>query len=666
MNVTELARRLRVNVKEFLELLPQFGFDIGARAIKIDPRLAQRIIKEWPALYRAHQAKLLAERKKKEKEEIQKKMEQTGPIRLAAIMTVKDFAARLEMPVNQIIAELMKNGILATLNERIDYDTAAIVASDFGFVVEKEAETGEVDMASDQKLKNILASSESQNLKPRPPVAVVMGHVDHGKTKLLDAIRKTDVVATEHGGITQHIGAYQVERKGKKITFIDTPGHEAFTAMRSRGAKVADIAILLVAADDSIKPQTVEVIQIIQALKLPFIVAINKIDKPEANIEKVKQDLAQRNLLPEDWGGKVICVPISAKAGTNIDQLLEMILLVAEMEKEKIVADPNRLAVGTVIEAHKDSGEGAVATVLVQSGTLKNNDILGVDGVLYGRVRAMKDWFGQDVSAASPGMPVKILGWKQEVKVGDILEVVANIKDLEVKKVKKAVASVVSSPKIFKAEEEEDEEKEIPTLNIVLKTDVLGSAEAIEESLEKLEIPEGVKYKIISRGLGNITESDVMQAEGKNGVVLGFNVLVSPMATEIAKEKNIEVQTYKIIYELLDFVKAKLNSMIKIEVKEVDLGKVSVLALFKKDKSGQVVGGRVQSGRAEVGAKVRVMREGLDLARLKIIEIQSGRQIVKDVEKGSECGIKIEGKFDVVVNDTLEVYKEERVEKKVK
>ncbi len=675
MNVTELARRLRVNTKELLELLPQFGFDIGARAIKVDPRLAQRILREWPKLYREYQAKLEAERKQKEKEERKQQMAESGPIKLPPMMRVKDFAEKLDLPLNQVITELMNNGILATLNERIDYETAAIVAEDFGFTVEKMEGQEEIETAGGQRLTEVLKSSAQKDLQPRPPVVVVMGHVDHGKTKLLDAIRKTNVVDAEHGGITQHIGAYQVEKKGQKITFIDTPGHEAFTAMRSRGAKVADIAILIVAADDSIKPQTVEAIQIIQAIKLPFIVAINKIDKPEANIEKVKQDLAQRNLLPEDWGGKIICVPISAKQGTNIDQLLEMILLVADMEKDKIVADPNRLAVGTVIEAHKDPGEGAVATVLVQAGTLKINDLLGSGGTFLGKVRAMKDWAGQDVVVAPPGMPVKILGWKQEPQVGDILEVVSNLKSLEVKKVKKRISSSEIKKKIVKKEEEPgeagsgsagEEETKVKILNIILKADVLGSAEAIIESLAKLEIPQSASYKVISRGLGNITEADILQAEGSQAVILGFNVQLPPTAAELAEDKKVEVKIFRIIYELLDLVRVKLNELIEVEIKEVDIGRVEVLALFKKDKKGQVVGGRVKSGKIEVGAKARLIRDKLDLDHLKITGLQATKQEVKDVEKGFECGIKLEGKLDVKEGDILEIYQEERIEKKVK
>ncbi len=667
MNVSELARRLRVSPKELFELLPEFGFDIGKRAIKVDDRVANQIMRAWPRFYREREARLMAEKKQKEIEARKMRMEGSGPIVLPAIMTVKDFAAAIDLPVNTVIKELMGNGILATLNERIDFNTASIIAEDLGLSVAQEQDAKQtIDQSTDEKLKSRLDQAKEAGVTARPPVVVVMGHVDHGKTKLLDAIRQTNIVDTEHGGITQHIGAYQVEKNGQKITFIDTPGHEAFTAMRSRGAKVADIAILVVAADDGIKPQTIEAIQIIQAIKLPFVVAINKIDKPEANIEKVKQELAQQNLLTEDWGGKVITVPISAKAGTNIDQLLETILLVAEMQQSDIVANADVSAFGTVIEAHKDPSEGAVATVLVQGGTLRPNDIMGIDGGFYGRVRAMKNWQGLEVKEALPGTPVKIIGWKTSPKVGDILEVAVDLKDLDAKKVKKFMTSNEQSKVAIKQENEDDEQRPAKTLNIVLKTDVLGSAEAIMDSLDKLEKPKSVNYKIISRGLGNITETDVLQALGDNAVVLGFNVLTTPTAKQMAEDKGVEVKSFKIIYELLDLVKEKLNSMIEIEIIEIDLGTLEVLAVFKKVKDGQVIGGKVKTGKVEVGQHARLIRDNLDLARMKIVELQAGKQNVKDVDKGTECGLKIDSKIDVVIGDLLQVYREERVEKKIK
>ena len=667
MNVSELARRLRVSPQQLFELLPQFGFDIGKRAIKVDDRVATQIMRAWPKFYREYEARRMAEKKQKEIEERKSRLADSAPIALPALMTVKDFAAKIDLPATTVIKELMGNGILATLNERIDYATASIIAEDLGLAVSQEADTGQViDQSTDERLKERLGHAKAQGVVARPPVVVVMGHVDHGKTKLLDAIRQTNIVDTEHGGITQHIGAYQVERQGKKITFIDTPGHEAFTAMRSRGAKVADLAILVVAADDGIKPQTVEVIQIIQAIKLPFIVAINKIDKPDANVEKVKQELAQRNLLTEDWGGNVVTVPISAKAGTNIDQLLDTILLVTEMQADDIMANADVPAFGTIIEAHKDPGEGAVGTVLVQGGTLRMNDIIGIAGVFYGRVRAMKDWQGNDVTEAPPGMPVKIIGWKASPKVGDILEVAMDLKTLDAKKARRDSAMTPQTTIITPLADEDEEKKAVKTLNIILKTDVLGSAEAIIESLDKLEKPKSVAYKILTRGLGNVTESDISRAEGENIVVLGFNVAVSPIVEQAAIAKQIEVKTFKIIYELLDFVKAKLNSLIEIEIVEIDLGVLEVLAIFKKAKDGAVIGGRVKSGKVEVSQKARLIRDGLDLERMTIKQLQSGKQEVKDVEKGTECGLKVDGKIDIIVGDTLQVYREEKVEKRIK
>jgi len=666
MNVTELARRLKVNTKDLLDYLPQMGFDIGARAIKVDDRTAMKIIRYFPDFFRRIEIERLAERKKKEIEARKMKMESEGPILLPSVITVKDFAERLGLPLNQVIKELMNNSILATINEKIDFDTASIIAEDMGFQVSREGEGQEHEgvVSHEEKLKRIIGEQTDGDLKPRPPVVVVMGHVDHGKTKLLDAIRETNVVDTEHGGITQHIGAYQVEKNSRKITFIDTPGHEAFTAMRSRGAKVADIAILVVAADDGIKPQTIEAIKIIQAIGIPFIVAINKIDKPEANVEKVKQDLAQQNLLPEDWGGKVICVPISAKQKLNIDKLLETLLLVADMEAEKIVANPDRLAVGTVIEAHVDKNEGLVATILVQSGTLHANDDFGIDGTFYCRVRAMKDWRGEAVDSVAPGTPIKILGWKLLPRVGDIFEVVSDCKCLE-KKAKRPAASS-GAVKAVVADVNNNEEKIIKNLNIILKTDVLGSSEAIIESLAKIEKPVEIGYKIIKKGLGNINESDVMQAEGDSAVVIGFNVFLSPIAESMAREKKVAVRTFKIIYELLDFVKSKFNEMIEIEIKEIDLGQVELLAVYNRQKNCAIVGGRVKSGKIENGCKVRVRRDDSELGRGVVNELQSGKQSVRDVMAGQECGIKVDTKIDLAVGDVLEAYTEEQIKKVVK
>ena len=506
---------------------------------------------------------------------------------------------------------------------------------------------------------------------PRPPVVVVMGHVDHGKTTLLDAIRETHVVESEAGNITQHIGAYQAEHKDKVITFIDTPGHEAFTAMRSRGAKIADIAILVVAADDGIQPQTKEAIKIIEAAKVPFLVAINKIDKEEANIERIKQDLAGLNLIPEDWGGKTICVPVSAKNSEGIDELLEMVLLLADMEKEKIVANPDRCAVGTVIESHVDKGEGAVATILVQMGTLQKNNILSIENTLYGKVRSMKDFRGNLIDSAAPGTPVKIAGLKVAPEVGDILEVKESLKECT-SKIKQTYAK--KDKPVVKKEAETEGETKKKKLNIVLKTDVLGSLEAVLASLEKFDY-EDIGVDIISRGLGNITEADILRGEAVGASVFGFDVLLPPKVEEFARDKGVKVKTFKVIYDLIDEIKKDLEDLLEIEIVTTELGKMEVLAIFRTESSKMIVGGKVSDGKivfdpkGKGETKIRITRnEGgarMEMGIVLMTQLQAGKVDVKEVEKGEECGIKFKGKTTVKVGDILEIYKEEKRVKKL-
>ncbi|MEK7211184.1 MAG: translation initiation factor IF-2, partial [Patescibacteria group bacterium] len=495
----------------------------------------------------------------------------------------------------------------------------------------------------------------------RAPVVVVMGHVDHGKTKLLDAIRETNVMAGEAGGITQHIGAYQVEKKGRLITFIDTPGHEAFTAMRSRGARVADIAIIVVAADDGVQPQTTEVIKIVNAAKLPFVVAINKVDKPDINLDKVKSGLADAGLNPEEWGGKTICIPVSAKTGAGVDALLEMILLVAEMNKDKIAANPERLAVGSVIEAHIDKGEGPVATVLVQTGTLRRNDYLSIGNYLYGRVRAMRDWRGKNIEEAAPGTPVKILGFKVAPQVGDIFETPANPAALD-KKAKTETASQADlGSTLLKSGGEESGRKE---LHLILKTDVLGSLEALIAALQKMETPL-VAPEIIQKGLGNITDTDVGRAIDTGAQIFGFNVFATPGATSLAREKAVPIRIYKIIYDLLDAVHDELEKLLPKEIERLDLGKLKALAIFRTEKDAQIIGGVVIDGTISKDAKVELTRNGQMLAKISLLELQCGKQEVKEVGAGRECGMKIKTKEKIQIGDVLEFYKEETREIKL-
>lgn len=662
MNVTELARQLKVPTKELLEKLPELGFHIGKKAIKIDPSQAEKIKLAWAE----YQRKIRAQAKLREREEAMAKkeeiIEEGGIITLPAHITVRELSGKMRMPVTELIKILMQNGILASQNERLDFETASIVAEDIGYQIEKEeVKEGQAEEELERVKEKIEAGRELKAV-PRPPVIVVMGHVDHGKTKLLDAIRRTHVVEGEAGGITQHIGAYQAEKNGRNLTFVDTPGHEAFTVMRSRGAKVADIAILVVAVDDGVQPQTKEAIDIIQAAKLPMVVALNKIDKPEANVEKTKRELSELNLLPEEWGGKTVMQEISAKKDINIDKLLDMVLLVADMEKEKITANPEGLAIGTIIESHVDKGEGPVATVLVQNGTLRIGDYLGVRGANYGKVRALKNWMGEDVKEVPPGTPVKILGFKFAPAVGDILEVPEDAKELKTKKVKpnrKVIEEMTAEKKVS-----EDTEIEAQ-FNFVLRGDVLGSIEAILNTIEKVDVP-GLAISVVAKGLGNITESDILSAEATGAVVYGFNVKAPVVVEELARDKGVEIKYYNIIYELFDDIEKRLNEIVKPEVSIEKLGKMKVAQIFIREPKYTIVGGAVTEGRVEGHTKVNVWRGEELIGDGEIDEVQIGKQKVTDVLKGQECGIKFIGKTKLEEGDVLEIYRELTKRKEIK
>ncbi len=650
MNISELARKLRVNAEELRDKLPELGFDIGRKAIKIDDNLAFRIMRAWNEfqIRKRQEAEYMKNRQHGEEGDSSAKLD----VKIPPFITVKDFAHILTMPVANVMKELMRNGIMASLNQKIDYDTAAIVATDLGFNVTALEGHGDLDIAQDEKVKNIMNSQE--NAKERPPVIVVMGHVDHGKTKLLDAIRKTDVVAGEAGGITQHIGAYQVTRNGRVLTFIDTPGHEAFTAMRSRGAKVADIAILVIAANDSMMPQTIEAQKIAEAAGIPIVVAINKIDLPDANIEKVKQDLSQHNLLPEVWGGKTVCVEISAKQNLHIDSLLDQVLLVADMTPEKMMADPAGEFLGIIIESHVDKGMGPVATVLVKNGTLRVGDKIVINGVYYGKVRGMHDYKGEEITEALPSNPARLIGLKVSPKVGDLLETTEE-------RVKISKTYRMDHPESsFVVNYDNDEEKNVTRLNIILRTDMLGSQEAIAESLEKLN-NQKIKIKFVSKGLGNITENDVMSAQATDSLLVGFNVVASGQASSLAREKKVEVKTFKIIYELIDAVKVKINSIIKADIVREDMGKVVILKLFKKDANSMILGARVLSGRIEKNTEAAVLRGEQFITKGKITDLQVGKEVVTDVVKGQEFGLRFVGQVLVEEGDVLDIYKEREV-----
>lgn len=568
-------------------------------------------------------------------------------------ITVRELAEKLNKTPAEIVKKLMELGTMASINQVIDFDTAEIVASLYEVKVQRE-------IPEEEKLLQEIVDDESQ-LKPRPPVVTVMGHVDHGKTSLLDKIRKSNVALGEAGGITQHIGAYQVNINDNKITFIDTPGHEAFTAMRARGANVTDIVVLVVAADDGVMPQTVEAINHIRAADVPFIVAVNKIDKPEANPERVMQQLTEYNIVPEEWGGDTIFVPVSAKTGQGIDNLLEMILLVAEMQELK--ANPDRPAEGVVIESKLDKGRGPVATVLVQKGTLNVGDCL-VCGSNMCKVRAMMDDKGRRVEKALPSMPVEVMGWSDVPEAGgkviacdekiakQLVELRLNEKKLEEQK----KSSRVSLDEFFK----HMQDAEVKELNVIIKGDVQGSIEALSQSLQRLSTEE-VKVNVIHAAVGAISETDVMLASASNAIIIGFNVRPESKARKHAEEEGIDVRLYRVIYEVIDDVKKAMAGLLEPEYREKYLGRAEVRATFRVPNVGIVAGCYVVEGKIQRNANVRVLRDGVVIYEGTISSLKRFKDDVREVAENYECGIGIKDFNDVKVNDIIEAYTLEAV-----
>ncbi len=600
--------------------------------------------------------------KKEQQKKSQAQAPAAGPItdrviEIPEVITVKEFSEKTGLGAAKVIGELMKNGILANINQQIDFDTAQIISDDFGVKIKKKMVQASAEDVFTGNLDALLKDEDPANLKHRPPIVVVMGHVDHGKTSLLDQIRNTSVAAKESGGITQHIGAYQVESNGKKITFLDTPGHEAFTSMRARGAKVTDIAILVVAADEGVKPQTIEAIQHAQDAGVPIIVAINKIDKPGADPSRVKGELGEYGLVPEDWGGKTIMEPVSALTGEGIARLLEMVLLVADMENLK--ANPNRAAVGTVIEAHLDHSLGPVATVIVNSGTLRIMDNI-VIGATHGRIKVMKDYTGKSVREAGPSMPVQIAGMDVTPQSGDIFQVVADeklaraqamkvntLKEAELN-LKRGVGEIIS----------QISSGQMKQLKLVLKADTKGSMEAIRQAIAQIK-HEDVGTKIVLSGVGAITESDVMMAAASNGIVMGFHVEANPHVKRTAERENVEVLTYTVIYKLLDDIKKILTGLLEPEVLEVILGRAEVKKIFMTEKKEMIVGCKVLNGRIEK-VKVRVFRDDALVGEGQINSLKKVDQAANSVEEGNECGIMYTGFLPLKENDILEAYKMEK------
>jgi translation initiation factor IF-2 len=590
-------------------------------------------------------------------------------IELPPHITVRELAEVMDVSPIELIKRLMNNGIIANINQSIDFDTAALVAEDMGLRVrEQQPEMPEVEEVKEEEEAEALirrpifdTESTPDQLKPRPPVVTVMGHVDHGKTSLLDAIRRTNVVADEVGGITQHIGAYQVEQQGRLITFIDTPGHEAFTAMRARGAQVTDIAVLVVAADDGVMPQTVEAIDHARAAGVPIVVALNKIDKENANPERVKKQLADVGIVVDDWGGDVFCVPVSAKRRIGLDELLDAILLVADAED--LQANPDRPAAGTVIEAVLDARRGPTATVLVQTGTLKVGDIIVV-GEQYGRVRAMFDHTGKRVKEAGPSTPVAVLGLPEVPEAGTIFEVVPNERTARqiVTERQEAKREVVERPAhVLTLEEifEQMQAGQVKALNLILKADAHGSLEAIADSLLKLST-EDLKLRILRRATGDITESDITLAIASGAIVIGFQVQIHPTARALAAEHGVDVRVYQVIYELIDDVEKALQGMLEPKYEEVVLGRAEVKAVFPLRK-GKVAGLLVTEGKVLRNARARVWRNGQEVFDGPIASLKRYTEDVREVAAGFECGLGLEGFDDFAEGDIIEVYRTEKV-----
>ena len=576
------------------------------------------------------------------------------------MITVKDLSEKIGKPVTEIIKKLFLLDILATINQEIDFDTCQLIAAEYGIELEQKiAKTYEevlTDSTEDQ--------DKPEQLKPRPPVVTIMGHVDHGKTSLLDAIRKSAITAGEAGGITQHIGAYTVTLNGRQITFIDTPGHEAFTSMRARGAQVTDIVILVVAADDGIMPQTVEAINHAKAAGVPIIVAINKMDRAEADPDRVKQQLTEHELVPEEWGGETICVPVSAKTHMGLENLLEMVLLQADVLELK--ANPDRMAKGTIIEARLDKGRGPIATVLVQSGTLKKGDTI-VAGTTYGRVRGMLDDRGRTVSSAGPSIPVEVLGFNEVPEAGDTLIVaeadkltkqVAEERREKIKAAQLKNLSKVSLEDLFK----KVEEGELKTLNIIVKADVQGSVEAVKQALEKLSNDE-VRVKCIHGAVGAITGSDIMFASTSNAIVIGFNVRPDSIARAEAEKEKVDVRTYRVIYNAIEDVENAMKGMFKPVFQEVDLGMAEVRETFRVSGVGTIAGAYVKDGKIQRNAQVRVLRDNVVLHEGKISSLKRFKDDAREVMEGYECGIGIDGFNDLQVGDMIEAFVMEEVKR---
>ncbi|HEY4543397.1 MAG TPA: translation initiation factor IF-2 [Tissierellaceae bacterium] len=658
MRIYELAKELKLSSKELLDQLEELEMDVSSHMSTITSEEAQ-VIKE---LILGSSDNDDSEESTDEElealmdEEIENIEEEDDTLKLELDETVvvRELAELLDTDVAGIITKLIALGIMASQNQSIDREVAEMIAEEYGYKVVAKQDEEKLDIEE----FDLDFEDKKEDLIPRAPVVTVMGHVDHGKTSLLDAIRKANVTTGEAGGITQHIGAYSVNvSKKDRIVFLDTPGHEAFTSMRARGTQVTDIAILVVAADDGVMPQTIEAINHAKAAHVPIIVAINKVDKPEANIDRIYQELVENGLMPEAWGGDVITVPVSAKKGEGIDELLEMVLLVAEMEELK--ANPNRTAVATIIEAELDKGKGPLATVLVQKGTLKVGDSI-VSGVASGRVRAMIDDQGRMLKKAGPSTPVVLLGLSEVPNAGDLLFSVSEEKRAkafadrrreQIRDEQLKTTSKVSLDDLF----ERIQEGEIQDLNIIIKADVRGSIEALRQSLEKLNHDE-VNVNVIHGGVGGVTESDVMLASASNAIIIGFNVRPNLNAMEVSKREQVDIRTYRVIYEAIEDIQAAVRGMLAPDIVEEVTGRAEVRDTFKLPNNSVVAGIYVLSGKILRHGKVRLLRDDVVIFEGDISSLRRFKDDVREVAAGYEAGLGFENYNDIRVGDYIEAY----------
>ncbi|MCX6797491.1 MAG: translation initiation factor IF-2 [Candidatus Doudnabacteria bacterium] len=629
-----------MSIQELRSRAREKGFFISPKANKIDNFLAKKLMEAFAP---------------KPVVDITKTPEAPKKIKIPSFIKVRDFSDLLKLPVTKVIKTLIQNGIMATINEEVDFDTASIVAQDLGFEVESEADQSVKEYGLGF-LQEVLAAEKPEDLKPRPPIIAIMGHVDHGKTTLLDSIRKTKVAEGESGGITQHIGAYQIKKNGKLITFLDTPGHEAFSEMRARGANVTDLIVLVVAADDGVRPQTLEVINRAKFTNTPILVAINKVDKPEANILRVKQELAGHGVLTEEWGGKTIAVEISAKQNLGIDNLLEMILLEAEMQNLK--ANPQGKTLGTIIESKVTQGKGTTATVVVQNGTLKVGDVIAA-GPAFGRIRSLEDETGKKLKSAAPSQPAQISGFSELPQAGDILQVLPTLdeaKQIALSAQRKNRSHKMSSRQALQGDTESK------TLNLIVKADVAGSLEAIKQSIAKLKNDE-VKINILGEGVGEINESDVLLASSSKASILAFRSKINSKAISLAKQKGVVIDPYDVIYELLEDVTSAVIKMFTPETEKYIFGRGKVLAIFRTEKGEMIIGGRVNEGEIKKNGQISIIRKNAEQSKGEILDLQQSKVAAKSVSSGNEFGMKIKTSTKIKEGDTLESF-EERIKAK--